>query len=43
MDYVTRTAGKAEIWCELEREGAVYADVSHQLLEKAQQRAAERA
>jgi RepB DNA-primase from phage plasmid len=43
MDYVTRTAGKAEIWCELEREGAVYADVSHELLEKAQQRAAERA
>ncbi len=43
MDYVSRTAGKAEIWCELERSGAVYADVSHELLAKAQQRAAERA
>ena len=37
-DYVTRTAGKAEIWHELKAQGAEYADVSDALLSLAQDR-----
>lgn len=42
-DYVTRTAGKAEIWWELEKSGARYEDVTRKLLDLARERAAERA
>lgn len=42
-DYVLATAGKAEIWVELSKQGAVYADVAEQLLPMAKQRAADRA
>lgn len=42
-DYIERTVGKAEIWCELERAGARYEDVAKDLLGLARQRAAERA
>lgn len=42
-DYVQRTAGKAEIWCELESTGASYNDVARKLPDLARQRATERA
>ena len=42
-DYVLNTAGKAEIWVELQAKGAAYADVAEQLLPMAKQRAADRA
>ncbi|WP_169315438.1 DNA-primase RepB domain-containing protein [Verminephrobacter aporrectodeae] len=38
-DYVTRTAGKAEIWHELKSQGANYVDVADALLSLAQDRA----
>lgn len=38
-DYVTRTAGKAEIWHELKAQGASYEDVADALLALAQDRA----
>lgn len=38
-DYVTRTAGKAEIWHELRAQGADYADVADLLLSRAVDRA----
>jgi len=38
-DYVTRTAGKAEIWRDLKAQGADYADVADALLTLAQERA----
>lgn len=41
-DYVTRTAGKAEIWHELKAQGANFADVSDALLTLAQERANKR-
>ena len=41
-DYVTRTAGKAEIWHELKAQGAEYADVADALLSLAQDRAQNR-
>ncbi|GMV70082.1 RepB family DNA primase [Bordetella bronchiseptica] len=41
-DYVTRTAGKAEIWHELKAQGADYADVADALLSLAQDRAQNR-
>ena len=42
-DYCIATAGKAEIWVELSKQGAVYADVKDQLLDMAKQRAEQRA
>ena len=42
-DYCVATAGKAEIWVELSKQGAVYADVKDQLLDLAKARQAERA
>lgn len=39
-DYVTRTAGKAEIWHELKAQGAHYTDVADSLLTLAQERKA---
>lgn len=41
-DYVTRTAGKAEIWVELEKRGARWDDVKDDLLPMAQERLQER-
>lgn len=41
--YVLRTVGRAEVWCELERQGARYADVSHSLGDLARARAQARA
>lgn len=41
-DYVTRTAGKAEIWHELKAQGADYADVADALLSLAHDRAQNR-
>ena len=42
-EYVLATAGKAEIWCELAKQGAAYADVAERLLPMARERAAARA
>ena len=41
-DYVTRTAGKAEIWHELKAQGVGYVDVADNLLSLAKGRAANR-
>ncbi len=41
-DYVQRTAGKAEIWHELQRTGVDYRDVAPKLLDLARERAAHR-
>lgn len=41
-DYVTRTAGKAEIWHELRAQGVEYADIADNLLALAKGRAASR-
>ncbi len=42
VDYVTRTAGKAEIWHELNAQGVEYVDIADNLLALAKGRAASR-
>jgi hypothetical protein len=42
-DYVTRTAGKAEIWSDLQKQGKHYGDVADTLLRLARERRQQRA